>query len=876
MIRKLLGLALLITATSASAATITVDSLSDASGCSLRNAIVAANTNTATVGCAAGQVAPTTDSIVISVAGTYSPTTALPATTEAVTITGTLPNFILSGTSAGATASGLTLNSGNTTVRGLVIQNFGGSGIEILGFQGIVVAGNRIGTDASATTAAPNCTGVGNAGGGIHLLATTSQIGLLTIGGSTAADRNVISGNQCSGILAEANQTALLAATAEGNYIGTNYCGCDSLPNTGYGVQVEGNKAVFNLGTMDTFTTVCNGHCNVIASNALGQVKVNNGLNGTGTNVRHNVIGANANMTAGLPTDPMVSTGDGVLVASQGTATIDGNIIVHSSGAGVRVDAGGAAGITSNRIGATVQGSTIPNAIGVRMHETSTGYIYGNTIVASTGAGVWLDGSQNVVVRGNNIGYIGGNSITPAGNQGGAVLIANSAGQNANNNVVGGADQPNAIAYNTITGDGPAVSVASGVSNVISQNSIYENFGTLSSLAIDLGADGPTPNDPCDSDTGPNNRQNAPVVTAATRSRVSTCNNGCTGTRIFGTLVGQANTQYKIEFFTNAAGSPTPGQTQGYLGFTNVTTDASCNASFVAETSLGALVNGTVVATATSPTGDTSEVSAPVVAWPGQIDPRYDSNNDGFADILWRNFSNGANAAWMLDGSQNLLGVQNLAALPNTDYHIESSFYLASQGANTNILWRNYVTGANAIWTMNGVSSTPMSVIDLPALPNVQYSIRGTADFNGDGFTDILWRNDTTGVVAIWLMNGTSYVSTVNLPSVALPWTIAGTGDFNDDGRMDIVWHNNSTAANAIWFMDGTAYQSTLNIQSIPNTAYVIAAIADYNGDHHPDILWHNTTTGANAIWLMNGTALGTIANLPTVSNTSIVPSGPK
>ena len=874
MIRKLLCFALLCAAASVHAATITVNSLSDATGCSLRNAIIAANTDTATVGCTAGEAPPFIDAITISVSGTYSPTTPLPATTGYESITATLANFVLDGTSAGATTNGLTIGGMNVTVRGLVVQNFGGSGIEVVGTSGIVVAGNRVGTDPTGTTAAPNCTGVGMAGGGIHLLATTTQMSIVTIGGATAADRNVISGNQCSGLLVEADQAALLSATAEGNNIGTNYCGCDALPNAGYGVQVEGRQANFLLGTMDPFTTVCNGHCNVIASNALGQVLVHSNLSGQGTQIRHNVIGANANMTAGLPTDTSISTGDGILVTGQGSAGADGNIIVRSTGAAVRAEATATVGVTSNRIGATVQGSTIPNAVGVHLHETTFGIITGNTIVASTGAGIWLDGTQNVIVRGNNIGFIGGASVTPAGNQGGGILINSTAGHNATNNFIGGNDEYNTIAYNTIDGHGPGVSIVSGFFNPVEQNSIYANFGTLSSLGIDLGGDGPTPNDPCDSDTGPDNRQNAPAVTYATRATNDVCH-GCRGTRIAGTLVGQANTQYRIEAFTNPPGSSTPAQAQGYLGFTTVTTDASCNASWVIDSQYAGLAN--VVATATSNAFDTSELSAPVAVWPGQPDPRYDSNSDGFTDIVLRNYSNGANAAWLLDGQQNLVGIQNLAALPNTDYHLESNFYLQQQGQTRNILWRNYTTGANAIWIMNLSGGDPSAIVDLPALPNTQYYVGGTADFNGDGYTDILWRNNTTGAVAIWLMNGTTYTGTVNLPSVAVSqWTVAGTGDFNDDGRADVLWHNTSTGANAIWFLDGTTYQSTVNIASIPNTAYVPVAIGDYNGDHHSDIVWHNTTTGANAIWLMNGTTLGTIANLPTVPNTSIVPAGPK
>ena len=64
-----------------------------------------------------------------------------------------------------------------------------------------------------------------------------------------------------------------------------------------------------------------------------------------------------------------------------------------------------------------------------------------------------------------------------------------------------------------------------------------------------------------------------------------------------------------------------------------------------------------------------------------------------------------------------------------------------------------------------------------------RWSIVGQRDFNGDGKADFLWR-DTTGDVAIWLMNGTTdplsawYVGTVPTSLVD-----RGTGDFNGDGK---------------------------------------------------------------------------------------------
>jgi FG-GAP repeat/FG-GAP-like repeat len=76
-----------------------------------------------------------------------------------------------------------------------------------------------------------------------------------------------------------------------------------------------------------------------------------------------------------------------------------------------------------------------------------------------------------------------------------------------------------------------------------------------------------------------------------------------------------------------------------------------------------------------------------------------------------------------------------------------------------------------------------------------------TPDFNGDGYSDILWR-DTSGNVAIWEMNGTTVLNpnTAGVGNVPTTWSIAGTGDFNGLGLSDILWRDTSGNI-AIWFM---------------------------------------------------------------------------
>ena len=176
----------------------------------------------------------------------------------------------------------------------------------------------------------------------------------------------------------------------------------------------------------------------------------------------------------------------------------------------------------------------------------------------------------------------------------------------------------------------------------------------------------------------------------------------------------------------------------------------------------------------------------------------------------------------------------------------------------SDILWRNN-NGDVAIWLMNGsqVSSyAPLSNIPL------SWTIVGTGDFNGDGKSEILWR-DSSGNIAMWFTDGSKLVSFSGLGNIPLEWTIVGIGDFNGDGKSEILWRDTSGNI-AMWFTDGSKLLSYAGLGNIP-LEWTIVRTGDFNGDGKSDILWRNNN-GDVAIWLMNGSQVSssaTLANIP-------------
>jgi FG-GAP-like repeat len=177
----------------------------------------------------------------------------------------------------------------------------------------------------------------------------------------------------------------------------------------------------------------------------------------------------------------------------------------------------------------------------------------------------------------------------------------------------------------------------------------------------------------------------------------------------------------------------------------------------------------------------------------------------------------------------------------------------------SDIIWRDG-SGNVAFWLMSGAGILSSGGVGgVPAT----WSIVGQRDFNGDGKADLLWR-DNLGNTAIWFMNGTAVASTTGVGNIPTNWSVVGTGDFNGDGIGDILWTDGS-GNYAVWLMNGATVSSSAGLGNIP-ASWSVAGTGDFNGDGKTDILWRDNL-GNTSIWFMNGTAVASAAgvgNIPT------------
>lgn len=474
--------------------------------------------------------------------------------------------------------------SGGSTIRGLVINRGWDRSIRITTSSNNIVEGCFFGISPAGNSSQPDTAGVGISFDNRNLSSFNR------IGGTNAGSRNVI-GNSVGISIQDGTNNVV-----QGNYIGIDATGTNGLP-TGTCIQLDtGNNLIGGTSAVAR---------NVIASSFPGTGVVCSG--GTGNRIQGNFIGTDATgaKTLTLGTGVRVdntsfATQIGGLTAIPGTPP--GNVIVAPNpggggGIGVVVGQGNAGNVVQgnligtdpsglNPLGNGLDGVTIDGAFNV---IGGTNVMAHNVISANGRWGIRI-GTDNAPVHDNLVqnNFIG-TDITGTnflGNALDGVYVV----QCFSNTI-----QSNVIAGNHSRG----INVDFGVTALaILGNSIYGN----ASLGIDLGNNGRTDNDPADIDPGANLLQNFPVISGVAL--------GGGNVTLSGTLNSGTNALYRLEFFSNPSCDDSGnGEGRNFLGFTNVTSDASGNATFaltLANPSGGAVFT----ATATDTNGNTSEFSA--------------------------------------------------------------------------------------------------------------------------------------------------------------------------------------------------------------------------------------------------------------------------
>jgi hypothetical protein len=217
-----------------------------------------------------------------------------------------------------------------------------------------------------------------------------------------------------------------------------------------------------------------------------------------------------------------------------------------------------------------------------------------------------------------------------------------------------------------------------------------------------------------------------------------------------------------------------------------------------------------------------------------------DFNGDGLSDVLWRN-DGGLFTDWLGQRDGSFAGNSGQFLI-----RVDPSWHVADSGdfngdGRVDLLWINdgglvtdwlgqhdggFLGNSDAFLTQVGTGM----------------HVAGTADFNGDGLTDVLWKADD-GTVVDWLAqaNGSFLANPNSQTHVDASWHILAAGDFNGDGLGDVLWRNDGGLfTDWLGQRDGRFAGNSDQFLIRVDPSWHVAESGDFNGDGRTDLLWIN------------------------------------
>ena len=236
---------------------------------------------------------------------------------------------------------------------------------------------------------------------------------------------------------------------------------------------------------------------------------------------------------------------------------------------------------------------------------------------------------------------------------------------------------------------------------------------------------------------------------------------------------------------------------------------------------------------------------------------RFDFNQDGHADLLWYNSISGDVSAWDMDDQTVLSYGTSFARLAPSSGWVPVAAPDANGDGFPDLLWWNSQTGELSIWILENTQVTSYGS-DFGQISDTNWKPVAVADNQGSNWT-LVFQNQATGDISRWLMNGATvedYGGAINSLGANSPWQIVGAPDLNGDGKSDLLFWNSSTGEVSWWGSDlANSQVNSFNgdFAQVTDTSWHLVGSEDTDGDGRPDLIWWNANSGSESRWLLNG-----------------------
>lgn len=189
-----------------------------------------------------------------------------------------------------------------------------------------------------------------------------------------------------------------------------------------------------------------------------------------------------------------------------------------------------------------------------------------------------------------------------------------------------------------------------------------------------------------------------------------------------------------------------------------------------------------------------------------------DFNGDGFADLVFQNTTTKQVVVWYMRGTTRLGG--EIIGWPISAYNLVAVADFNGDGRPDLVFEeRTYDSNGSGymtihVWFYNRTTMIQETAISSSTFIDPHLHIVGVADFNRDGNPDLMFQNDLNGHLSVWYLDADRLL--LSAPTLERNpdsgWKVRTVADYNNDGWPDLVFQNNTTGKVVIWFMNNTSF----------------------------------------------------------------------
>jgi hypothetical protein len=275
-----------------------------------------------------------------------------------------------------------------------------------------------------------------------------------------------------------------------------------------------------------------------------------------------------------------------------------------------------------------------------------------------------------------------------------------------------------------------------------------------------------------------------------------------------------------------------------------------------------------------------------------------DVDKNGVADIIWQENQTGNSAIWYLGDGATVLDAK-FVTLNGAQVNPGLAWELVGTGdinkdGNVDLCWRNEGGDETAFWYLEGgttaailngaagaVYATNSDGSRVQTGESARWKLSSIGDYDGDGDSDLFYRDKIDGRTAVWIMEGSQLVKGQFLPTVDPSLNEVASGDFNGDGKVDIVFRK--PGQNLLWTITSTGTGAATTLTATPSnlfdpgTAWELGGSGDFNGDGTDDLAWNSSPSGDGtvALWFFQNSALNGSTYIETIGTTPVKKTAP-